>query len=99
MFIDGPYGTSTREIFETEHAVLICSGIGVTPYASILQNMMSKYKTSKQTCPQCEHSWYEDPPEGVMKCRKVTKHFSRKCISTDYLLLLLLPCDFTTSSN
>ena len=42
--MDGPYGTPTRDIFQTEHAVLIGSGIGVTPYASILQSMMYKYK-------------------------------------------------------
>ncbi|KAH3813115.1 hypothetical protein DPMN_141565, partial [Dreissena polymorpha] len=30
-FIDGPYGTETREVFDTEHAVLIGASIGVTP--------------------------------------------------------------------
>ena len=42
-FIDGPYGTGTREVFDTEHAVLIGAGIGVTPMASILQSVWYRY--------------------------------------------------------
>lgn len=39
-FVDGPYGTPTRQIFASEHAVLIGAGIGITPFASILQSIM-----------------------------------------------------------
>ncbi|KFP73415.1 NADPH oxidase 5, partial [Acanthisitta chloris] len=39
-YIDGPYGTPTRRIFTSEHAVLIGAGIGITPFASILQSIM-----------------------------------------------------------
>ncbi|XP_062439981.1 NADPH oxidase 5 [Rhea pennata] len=39
-YVDGPYGTPTRRIFASEHAVLIAAGIGVTPFASILQSIM-----------------------------------------------------------
>uniref|UniRef100_A0A672ZJ43 NADPH oxidase, EF-hand calcium binding domain 5 n=1 Tax=Sphaeramia orbicularis TaxID=375764 RepID=A0A672ZJ43_9TELE len=39
-YIDGPYGTPTRQIFASEHAVLIGAGIGITPFASILQSIM-----------------------------------------------------------
>uniref|UniRef100_A0A8D0ALL2 NADPH oxidase 5 n=1 Tax=Sander lucioperca TaxID=283035 RepID=A0A8D0ALL2_SANLU len=35
-YVDGPYGTPTRQIFTSEHAVLIGAGIGITPFASIL---------------------------------------------------------------
>ncbi|HVZ72652.1 MAG TPA: EF-hand domain-containing protein [Polyangia bacterium] len=38
--IDGPYGSATRHIFETKHAVAIAAGIGVTPFASILQSLL-----------------------------------------------------------
>jgi NADPH oxidase 5 len=38
--IDGPYGSATRHIFETPHAVAIAAGIGVTPFASILQSLL-----------------------------------------------------------
>ncbi|XP_042333303.1 NADPH oxidase 5 isoform X2 [Sceloporus undulatus] len=48
-YIDGPYGTPTRRIFTSEHAVLIGAGIGVTPFASILQSVMFRYQMRKQT--------------------------------------------------
>ena len=42
VYIDGPYGTPSTHIFQAEHAVLIGAGIGVTPFASILQSIMIK---------------------------------------------------------
>lgn len=44
VYIDGPYGTATREIFDTDHAVLVGCGIGVTPFASILQSIMYQHQ-------------------------------------------------------
>ena len=44
VFIDGPYGTPSYHIFDAEHAVLIGAGIGITPFASILQSLMHKYR-------------------------------------------------------
>uniref|UniRef100_A0A8C4R7T5 NADPH oxidase, EF-hand calcium binding domain 5 n=1 Tax=Eptatretus burgeri TaxID=7764 RepID=A0A8C4R7T5_EPTBU len=57
--LDGPYGTQTRRIFLAEHAVLIGAGIGITPFASILQSIMVRYNVRKQNCPSCSHSWLE----------------------------------------
>ena len=37
--IDGPYGAPAEDVFENEIAVLIGTGIGVTPWASILKNI------------------------------------------------------------
>uniref|UniRef100_A0A8C3CCV7 NADPH oxidase 5 n=1 Tax=Cairina moschata TaxID=8855 RepID=A0A8C3CCV7_CAIMO len=48
-YIDGPYGTPTRRIFTSEHAVLIGAGIGITPFASILQSIMYRYRLRKQS--------------------------------------------------
>ncbi|NWX52081.1 NOX5 oxidase, partial [Steatornis caripensis] len=59
-YIDGPYGTPTRRIFTSEHAVLIGAGIGITPFASILQSIMYRYRRRKQSCPSCHYSWSED---------------------------------------
>lgn len=42
-YVDGPYGTPTRQIFASEHAVLIGAGIGITPFASILQSIMYRW--------------------------------------------------------
>ncbi|XP_064645176.1 NADPH oxidase 5-like [Lineus longissimus] len=70
VYVDGPYGTSTREIFDTEHAVLIAAGIGVTPFASILQSVMFRYIQSKSECPSCGHTWHEDGL-GINTLKKV----------------------------
>ena len=37
--IDGPYGAPAEDVFDHEIAVLIGTGIGVTPWASILKNI------------------------------------------------------------
>ncbi|RMZ78379.1 hypothetical protein DV738_g3941, partial [Chaetothyriales sp. CBS 135597] len=37
--IDGPYGAPAEDVFENEVAVLIGTGIGVTPWASVLKNI------------------------------------------------------------
>ncbi len=37
--IDGPYGAPAEDVFANEIAVLIGTGIGVTPWASILKNI------------------------------------------------------------
>ncbi|XP_033725578.1 NADPH oxidase 5-like [Pecten maximus] len=69
--IDGPYGTGCREVFDTEHAVLVGAGIGVTPMASILQSVMYRYKASKRQCPHCSHEFYGEISEHSMKLKKV----------------------------
>jgi predicted ferric reductase len=53
VFIDGPYGTPSYSIFDSEHAVLVGAGIGVTPFASILQSIMKQYKRKLAKCPNC----------------------------------------------
>ncbi|XP_041852974.1 NADPH oxidase 5 [Melanotaenia boesemani] len=70
-YVDGPYGTPTRQIFASEHAVLIGAGIGITPFASILQSIMYRYRMRKQNCPNCNYSWCENIKDSDMKLRKV----------------------------
>ncbi|XP_048648983.1 NADPH oxidase 5 [Marmota marmota marmota] len=70
-YIDGPYGTSTRRIFASEHAVLIGAGIGITPFASILQSIMHRHQKRKHVCPSCQHSWMEGLQDHDMKLHKV----------------------------
>ncbi|XP_013121608.2 NADPH oxidase 5 isoform X2 [Oreochromis niloticus] len=70
-YVDGPYGTPTRQIFASEHAVLIGAGIGITPFASILQSIMYRYRMRKQNCPSCKYSWCENIKDSEMKLRKV----------------------------
>ncbi|HEY0468630.1 MAG TPA: EF-hand domain-containing protein [Polyangiaceae bacterium] len=40
--IDGPFGTPSRSIFGARHAVLVGAGIGVTPFASVLETMVAR---------------------------------------------------------
>ncbi|XP_043844130.1 NADPH oxidase 5 [Dromiciops gliroides] len=70
-YLDGPYGTPTRQIFASEHAVLIGAGIGITPFASILQSIMYRHQKRKQNCPNCHYSWCDDVKDDEMKLRKV----------------------------
>ena len=51
--------------------VLIGAGIGVTPFASILQSIMLRYIQARHTCPNCEHSWSDRIPPNVMNLKKV----------------------------
>ncbi|XP_044590115.1 NADPH oxidase 5 isoform X1 [Cotesia glomerata] len=71
IFLDGPYGAPSSHIFQAQHAVLIATGIGVTPFASILQSIMHRYWKVRHTCPQCKFSWASEIPVTVMKLRKV----------------------------
>lgn len=38
--VDGPYGSPSRHLFDSPHAVAIAAGIGVTPFASILRSLL-----------------------------------------------------------
>ncbi|XP_069451595.1 NADPH oxidase 5 isoform X5 [Ovis canadensis] len=70
-YIDGPYGTPTRRIFASEHAVLIGAGIGITPFASILQSILYRHQKRKHVCPNCQHSWMDSAQDEDMKLHKV----------------------------
>src|SRR5262249_40013876 len=39
-YIDGPYGSPTAHLFQSRVAVLIGAGIGVTPFASVLESIV-----------------------------------------------------------
>jgi predicted ferric reductase len=71
VYIDGPFGAPSSYIFHAEHAVLVGAGIGVTPFASILQSCMYKYKSSHHECPKCDYEWSSGVPANVMNLKKV----------------------------
>lgn len=50
IFLAGPYGAPASGLFyrQVDHAVLIATGIGVTPFASILQSIMFKFGESRK---------------------------------------------------
>ncbi|XP_003425313.2 NADPH oxidase 5 [Nasonia vitripennis] len=71
IYLDGPYGAPSSHIFQAQHAVLIATGIGVTPFASILQSIMHRYWKARHTCPKCSFAWASEIPASVMNLRKV----------------------------
>ncbi|XP_066906847.1 NADPH oxidase 5 [Halyomorpha halys] len=71
IYLDGPYGAPSSHIFRAQHAVLIATGIGVTPFASILQSIMHRYWKARHCCPNCKHTWVSEIPPTVMHLRKV----------------------------
>ena len=71
VYIHGPFGAPASNIFRAQHAVLIGAGIGVTPFASILQSIMHKYWKARQTCPKCEYKWTGDFAASLQSLKKV----------------------------
>lgn len=71
IYIDGPYGAPSSHIFVAQHAILIGTGIGVTPFASILQSIMHRYWKARHTCPRCNFEWASEIPPTIMNLRKV----------------------------
>ncbi|KAI5785914.1 ferric reductase NAD binding domain-containing protein [Geopyxis carbonaria] len=49
--IDGPYGAPAEDVFDNEIAVLVGTGIGVTPWASILKNIWHKRNYPDRNAP------------------------------------------------
>ncbi|KAK4455340.1 FAD-binding domain-containing protein [Podospora aff. communis PSN243] len=49
--IDGPYGAPAEDVFDNEIAVLVGTGIGVTPWASILKNIWHLRNTNGPNSP------------------------------------------------
>jgi predicted ferric reductase/Ca2+-binding EF-hand superfamily protein len=45
--IDGPYGTPSAHIFDTKFAVVIGAGIGVTPFAAILESILRRRRSGE----------------------------------------------------
>ena len=91
IFIDGPYGAPSSHIFRAQHAVLIATGIGVTPFASILQSIMHKYWKARHTCPRCAHEWTSELPQSVMNLKKVRFFTEIKEIIIYFFLNHLFP--------
>ncbi|XP_049548260.1 NADPH oxidase 5-like [Anopheles darlingi] len=71
IYIDGPYGAPSSHIFQAQHAILIATGIGVTPFASILQSIMHRYWKARHCCPRCSYEWSSEIPPTIMNLRKV----------------------------
>ena len=49
VLLDGPHSAPSSTVFSSEHAVLVATGIGVTPFASILQSLLQRVRTGQST--------------------------------------------------
>ncbi|KAI9676836.1 MAG: hypothetical protein M1817_006675 [Caeruleum heppii] len=48
LFLDGPFGSASEDVFKYEVAVLVGAGIGVTPFASILKSIWYRMNYPQQ---------------------------------------------------
>lgn len=48
VYIDGPFGSASEDVFKYEVAVLVGAGIGVTPFASILKSIWYRMNYPQQ---------------------------------------------------
>ena len=48
VYVDGPFGSASEDVFKYEVAVLVGAGIGVTPFASILKSVWFRMNYPKQ---------------------------------------------------
>ena len=71
VFINGPYSSCARYIFDCKHVVLIGGGIGITPYASILSSLMAQFRSSRVVCKHCNGINYTS--KGIAGNRRLTK--------------------------
>merc|ERR1712029_321922 len=71
IYIDGPFGSPSSNFYRAEHAVLVGTGIGITPYASILQSIMHRYMEIKQSCPSCNYKWTNNMEASMFNLKKV----------------------------
>lgn len=99
IFLDGPYGSPSSQIFGSEHAVLIATGIGVTPFASILQSIVHHYEKRRQKCPTCACEFLDNRPPIVCKLKKVDfVWINRDQKSFEWFIKLLACLELTQSS-
>jgi len=58
LYVDGPYGTASEEVFGFEVLVLVGAGIGVTPFASILKTLAIQAKQDRLETPLKKVAFY-----------------------------------------
>ncbi len=58
VYVDGPYGTASGEIFESRFPVLIGAGIGVTPFASILESLVRRGNRDRPSAMEHAHFFW-----------------------------------------
>ncbi|EFX85024.1 hypothetical protein DAPPUDRAFT_1878, partial [Daphnia pulex] len=94
IMLDGPYSGSAMRAWNCRHALFIAGGIGVTPFASLLQSLVSRYQSSMNACPHCHQSCCTNVPTSLGKLRHVDFMWvNRDLLSFQWFLELLLDLD------
>ena len=85
--MNGPYSGSTTSAWNYQQALFIAGGIGVTPFASLLQSVMKRYRNAMSTCPHCSHMSCSNLPASMGKLKHVFS--SSIAIQNDILIPFL----------
>lgn len=85
IMLDGPYSGSAMRAWNCRHALFIAGGIGVTPFASLLQSLVSRYKNAMNACPHCHQSCCTNVPTSLGKLRHVSSKIT--CVMMDGLYI------------
>lgn len=57
-YVDGPYGSPSAPIFDSRFAVLIGAGIGVTPFASVLESIVLRGNAGSERPSRLEKGYF-----------------------------------------
>ena len=68
VFIDGPFGEGHQDWFRYEVAVLVGGGIGVTPFASILKELVNRFNIGAKVECQKVHIFFLHKMNTVLMC-------------------------------
>jgi predicted ferric reductase/Ca2+-binding EF-hand superfamily protein len=60
--LDGPYGTASGRIFHSRVAILVGAGIGVTPFASVLDSLVRRQKSGQSALEKAYFFWLNRDP-------------------------------------
>lgn len=56
VYLNGPFSTPSHDILKTDHAILVAGGVGMTPFASILESVVLLLRENSKICPcGCNH--------------------------------------------
>ncbi|HEY6722712.1 MAG TPA: ferric reductase-like transmembrane domain-containing protein [Polyangiaceae bacterium] len=63
-YLDGPYGAPSSHIFAATNAVLIGAGIGVTPFASVLESLVLRAQDGRERPKKVHFFWLNRDPHS-----------------------------------
>ena len=77
IYLDGPYNGSSARVWTRRHVLLIAGGIGVTPFASLLQSLVARHRSALRDCPHCARPVRHGRPPSLGKLQHVGCHVAK----------------------